>query len=114
MSKNHKTLVRVFATLTDYVERTTHWREGGTDRHEAKLALKSYGDILDDVEWTEKGLAEWRDMYVSSSKQAEAARATARIAISHLNKVLNECRTAPEQQNADTEARDWLLSISAN
>lgn len=70
-------------------------------------------EALDDVEWTEKGLAEWRDMYVSSSKQAEAARATARVAIGHLNKVLNNCRTAPEQQGADTEARDWLASIGA-
>lgn len=28
------------ATLRDYVERSTHWREGGADRHEAlKVAL---------------------------------------------------------------------------
>ena len=111
MSKNHKTLVRVFTTLTDYVERTTHWREGGTDRHAAKLALKAYGDLLDDVEWTEKGLAEWRDMALSNAKQAEAARATARVAIGHLDCVLNQCRTAADQQKADTVARDWLISI---
>ena len=61
MSKNHKTLVRVFTTLTDYVERTTHWREGGTDRHAAKLALKDVGEVLDDIEWTEKGLADERE-----------------------------------------------------
>jgi hypothetical protein len=50
VSKNQKTLVKAFTTLTDYVERTTHWREGGADRHEAKLALKDVGDILDDRE----------------------------------------------------------------
>jgi hypothetical protein len=70
-------------------------------------------EALENIEWTEKGLVEWRDAYMSSSKQAEAARATARVAIGHLNKVLNECRTAPEQQGADTEARDWLASIGA-
>ena len=114
MSKNHKTLVRVFTTLTDYVERTTHWREGGADRHDAKLALKSYGDILDDVEWTEKGLAEWRDVALSNQKQARAAQAIARIAITHLQSVLNKPRTHAEQQAADTAARDWLVSIGSD
>ena len=113
MSKNHKTLVRVFATLTDYVERTTHWREGGTDRHAAKLALKDLGDVLDAVEWTEKGLAEWRDVAQASARQVEAARATARIAIMHLQAVLNTSRTHAEQQAADTAARDWLISIGS-
>ena len=114
MSKNHKTLVRVFTTLTDYVERTTHWREGGADRHDANLALKSYGDILDDVEWTEKGLAEWRDVALSNQKQARAAQAIARIAITHLQSVLNKPRTHAEQQAADTAARDWLVSIGSD
>ena len=114
MSKNHKILVKVFTTLTDYVERTTHWREGGADRHEAKLALKSYGDILDDVEWTEKGLAEWRDVALSNEKQARAAQATARIAITHLQAVLNQSRTHADQQAADTAARDWLVSIGSD
>jgi hypothetical protein len=113
VSKNHKTLVRVFTTLTDYVERTTHWREGGTDRHDAKLALKAVGEVLDDVEWTEKGLAEWRDQALASIRQAEAARATARIAIGHLQAVLNKPRTHAEQQTADTAARDWLISIGS-
>lgn len=35
------------------------------------------------------------------------------IAIQHLSKVLNGCRTASEQQAADAAARDWLLSIGA-
>jgi hypothetical protein len=113
MSKNNKTLVRVFTTLTDYVERTTHWREGGTDRHAAKLALKDLGEVLDDVEWTEKGLAEWRDVAQTKAKQAEAARATARVAITHLQEVLNKARTHDEQQRADTAARDWLISIGS-
>jgi superfamily II RNA helicase len=114
MSTNHKTLVRVFTTLTDYVERTTHWREGGADRHDAKLALKDVGEMLDDVEWTEKGLAEWRDVALSNEKQARAAQATARIAITHLQAVLNQSRTHTDQQAADTAARDWLVSIGSD
>ena len=114
MSKNNKTLIKVFTTLTDYVERSTHWREGGTDRHAAKLALKDIGGVLDEVEWTEKGLVEWRDMALMNARQAEAARATARVAIGHLQAVLNKPRTHAEQQAADTAARDWLISIGSD
>ena len=35
------------------------------------------------------------------------------VAITHLDKVLNGCRTASEQQRADTAAREWLASIGA-
>jgi hypothetical protein len=68
---------------------------------------------VDHIEWLEKGNEEWRHLHASSSKQAETARATARIAIGHLTKVLNDCRTAGEQQAADTAARDWLASVGA-
>jgi hypothetical protein len=70
-------------------------------------------EALDDVEWTEKGLAEWRGMAQANARQAEAARATARIAIKHLQAVLNKPRTYDEQQRADTAARDWLISIGS-
>lgn len=30
---------QALATLSDYVERSTHWREGGATRHDARLAL---------------------------------------------------------------------------
>jgi hypothetical protein len=66
-----------------------------------------------DLEWVEKGLADWRDLATTNAKQAEAARATARVAIGHLQQVLNNCRTAEEQQRADAAARDWLLSIGS-
>lgn len=68
---------------------------------------------LDNVEWTEKGLAEWRERSLTSARHAEAARATARIAIGHLQRVLNKCRTHDEQLAADTAARDWLISIGS-
>ena len=65
------------------------------------------------MDWLEKGNAEWQSEYQRAAKQAEAARATARVAIANLDKVLNQCKTAQEQQLADTAARDWLLSIGA-
>jgi hypothetical protein len=49
----------------------------------------------------------------SAANQAEAARATARIAIGHLQAVLNKARTHTEQQAADAAARDWLISIGS-
>jgi hypothetical protein len=67
----------------------------------------------DDKEWLEKGLAEWRGTALENEKQAKAARATARIAINHLQSVLNTARTYAQQQDADTAARDWLLSIGS-
>ena len=75
MMDNHRTLIQVFKTLSDYVERTTHWREGGVDRHDAKLALKAAGEVIDNVEWTEKGLTEWRALTLANLKQARAAQA---------------------------------------
>lgn len=67
----------------------------------------------DDKEWIEKGLVEWRDMAQANGRNAEAARATARIAIGHLQSVLNQPRTHAHQQVADSAARDWLLSIGS-
>lgn len=101
---------QALATLRDYVERSTHWQEGGADRHAAKKAL---GELVDGIEWTEKGLAEWRDQALTKAKHLAAVQATARIAIGHLQTVLNKCRTADEQLRADTAARDWLTSISS-
>lgn len=153
---------QALATLRDYVERSTHWKEGGADRHAAKLALrdldetsfpvsKPVGSVLnahlnwgagpwckeallyspdnhgdhpenrvmlytagrldDALEWADKGIAEWRAEATSARKQASAARASARVAIGHLQAVLNYSRTHAAQQAADTAARDWLESI---
>lgn len=70
-------------------------------------------ETIDHIEWLEKGNEESRLMYLESHRQANAARATARIAIGHLQSVLNKCRTHAEQQAADTAARDWLTSIGS-
>jgi hypothetical protein len=67
--------------------------------------------LRDRIDWLEQGLAEWRDVALTNSRQAEAARATARTAIAHLQNILHGATTATEQMKVDTEARDWLLSI---
>lgn len=92
-------------TLAEYVERSTHWEEGGATRHDAKLALK---ELPDEVEWIEKGLAEWRSVALAAQQQARQATAQAKLALDHLDKILNGCRTADEQQAADTAGRDFL------
>ena len=78
------------------------------------VRLDAAQEAIDHIEWLEKGNKEWREMYVSADKQARAAQATARIAITHLQTVLNKARTHAEQQAADTAARDWLVSIGSD
>lgn len=90
---------QALTTLRDYVERSTHWREGGATRHDALAALAE--------------LAQLRAEAQTNARHAEAARATARVAIKHLQSVLNKARTHHEQQQADTLARDWLKSIGS-
>lgn len=68
---------------------------------------------IDHIEWLKKGNEERRLAGLSADRQAKAARATARIAIGHLQAVLNKARTFDEQQCADTAARDWLTSIGS-
>lgn len=68
---------------------------------------------VDVVDWLETGLNEWRSEALTKSQHLVAVQATARVAIHHLQTVLNKCRTADEQQRADTAARDWLTSISS-
>jgi hypothetical protein len=82
-------------------------------KHYAKWAADHLRAAWDALEWTEQGLAEWRAEAQSKARQAEAARATARVAIGHLQEVLNKPRTHEAQQRADTMARDWLASIGS-
>lgn len=67
----------------------------------------------DALEWAEKGLAEWRDQAMAKSRHLAVVQATARIAIGHLQTVLNKCRSHDEQLAADTAAREWLTSIGS-
>lgn len=78
-----------------------------------RVMLYTAGRLGDALDWAEKGLAEWRAQALATSQQLAAAQATARIAIGHLQAVLNKARTFDEQQRADTAARDWLTSIGS-
>jgi hypothetical protein len=78
-----------------------------------RVRLDIVEQTVDRLDWLEKGNAEWRQMALQNSNYAEAARATARVAISHLQAILQPPRTHHDQQAADTAARDWLQSIGA-
>jgi hypothetical protein len=78
-----------------------------------QVRLDFVQEAIDHMEWLEMGNAEWRDMAVSRAKQTMAVQKTTRIAIAHLQEVLNKARTHAEQQDADTAARDWLISIGS-
>ncbi len=75
--------------------------------------LPQLREALDDVEWTEKGLAEWRAVAQEKGRHLAALQATTRIAIGHLQSVLNTAHTHSEQHAAESLARDWLVSIGS-
>lgn len=78
-----------------------------------RVRLDIVQQTVDRLDWLEKGVALARAEAESNGKQATAARATARVAISHLQAILQPPRTHHDQQAADTAARDWLQSIGA-
>ena len=102
---------RLIKYLADSIPQGPH-----PDPHAERVSVRLdvVQTAIDHIEWLEKGNEEWRLAGLSARKQAEAARATARIAIGHLQAVLNKARTFDEQQRADTAARDWLVSIGAD
>ena len=83
--------------------------EVGSGVVEADLihAVLSNHNAADKIDWLRKGVAEWRAEALASAKQREAVAATARIAITHLQAVIRK------DDNADTAALDWLISIGA-
>jgi hypothetical protein len=99
---------RLIKYLADSIPQGPH-----PDPHAERVSVRLdvVQTAIDHIEWLEKGNEEWRVSALSASRQAEAARATARVAIGHLQVVLNKARTFDEQQRADTAARDWLTSI---
>jgi hypothetical protein len=68
---------------------------------------------IDQIDWLEKGNKEWRDIALSHIHQSNSAKAMGKIAIRHLQEVLNKPRTYDDQVRADTNARDWLTSIGS-
>ena len=77
------------------------------------VRLDAVQAAIDRLDWLENGIIEWQDEFKTQHNHAKAALATARVAIGHLQAVLNESRSHAEQQQADTAARDWLESIGS-
>lgn len=111
MSKAAQALQGAIDLLTKFYESSSLASTRALDMIDAELPVLRAA--LDDVEYTEKGLSEWRATAQANARHAEAARATARVAIGHLQAVLLTAKTHDERQRADTAARDWLASIGA-
>jgi folate-binding Fe-S cluster repair protein YgfZ len=68
---------------------------------------------IDHIDWLDRGVDEWREEALSQQQKFYAAKATVKIAIGHMQEMLNKARTATESYAADTAARDWLTSIGS-
>jgi len=77
-----------------------------------EIVQRKLDELEDELDWAEKGLAEWRATALSNARQAKAARATARIAIGHLRAVLAKCvYDTLDHVPAYVAAQEWLESI---
>lgn len=83
------------------------------DNPGSRVMLYTAGRLDDALDWAEKGLSEWRQSAQASQAEARRLAAENRVAVGHLQGVLNSCRTSVEQLRADTAARDWLVSIGS-
>lgn len=100
--------------LAEHLERYATFGRGDRSHEAAGLLREQHAELdrlYDRLDYTEKGIAEWRSMALHHMQQAKAAQATARVAICHLKAVLAECAYDPVR--ADMEAQDWLASIGA-
>ena len=68
---------------------------------------------IDHIDWLDRGVDEWREAALAQQQKVHAAQATVKIAVRHLQEVLNKPRTYDDQVRADTNARDWLISIGS-
>lgn len=94
--------------VEDYVRRTTHWQEGRPDRHDAIQALNA---LPDQIDWIEKGIKGWREAAQTQDMLARHEAAKTRVAIGHLQTLLNGRLDASQMLAAEAAARDWLESI---
>ena len=76
-----------------------------------QVRLDVVQEAIDHIDWLDKGVSEWRGLALMREEQAKVIAAMARLAVGHLQAVLNNARTHHDQQAADTAARDWLESI---
>ena len=71
----------------------------------------------ENVKRDETSIVEWRAQAQANARHAEAARATARVAIGHLQRVLQDTHARiPSEQRLQwrRDAEDWLASIGAD
>lgn len=88
--------------------------EGGErcgDGRDKATAIQALNALPDQIDWIERGIVEWREVAHQNNKRATMARVTARVAITHLQTILNGRLDANQMFAAEAAARDWLESI---
>lgn len=68
---------------------------------------------IDHIDWLDRGVDEWREEALSQQQKFYAAQATVKIAVRHLQEVLNKPRMYDDQVRVDTNAKGWLISIGS-
>ena len=104
---------QALATLRDYVERSTHWREGGATRHEAlTVALPALEEGFD---WLEKGVAEWRSLALAAQAQVKHQAGQRESELVTLLKDIEHCSDVFATFRPDLHARlrDFKLRLKA-
>lgn len=82
--------------------------DDGRDKAAAVQALKA---LPDQIDWIERGIVEWREVAQTQNKFAKQAAAKTRVAITHLQTILNGRLDANQMFAAEAAARDWLESV---
>ena len=82
--------------------------DDGRDKAAAIRALKA---LPDQIDWIERGIVEWRAVAQTQNRFAKQEAAKCRVAITHLQTILNGRLDATQMLAAETAARDWLESI---
>lgn len=76
-------------------------------RGEATITPDLMAEVLNSIDWLDRGLSEWRKLAIDNELNYHKVQAALRIAIRHLAVALD----AGSSEDAIEHARDWLLSV---
>ena len=105
---NERDALENLILVREYIKHEGTWLDPQAARANALKALEA---LPDQIDWIERGIVEWRDVAQQNGKRYGMAQATARVAITHLQAILNGRLDANKMFDAEKVARDWLESI---
>lgn len=103
--------VKDLIVFLDRVQSYAGMADEGSGHPDLRQTKETAGHLEDDVEWLEKGLAEWRTMYVNQLQETMRAKATSKVAIRHIRAMTDPTTTLIGRREARIAALDWLGSI---